>query len=120
MSFSARTRHGSSYRPIRLQNFHQNILWTDELTFTRIGLFNLTTRTLLECSRSKSTRNAQGRFPSAIIHDRVSGPYFVDGRLTGSRYLENISYVVKELLGDATALLNQNLLPTRQSPDSLL
>lgn len=104
----------ADYRPRRdfcnwlLQNLHQNILWTDEATFTRIGLFNV---------HNEHWWSARGRNPhvtrrdafqvrfsvnvwAGIINDRVIGPYFIDGRLTGSRYLQILSSVVTELLDD--------------------
>lgn len=104
----------ADYRPRRqfcewlLENLHHNILWSDEATFTRIGLFNV---------HNEHWWSARGRNPhvtrrdafqvrfsvnvwAGIINDKVIGPIFINDRLTGPRYLELLKNEVRELLLD--------------------
>lgn len=91
-----------------LLNIHQNILWTDEATFTRIGLFNIHNEHWWSARGHNphvTRRDAfQVRFSvnvwAGIINDRVIGPYFIEGRLNGRRYLEILSTVVQDFLED--------------------
>lgn len=87
-----------------LENFDSNILWSDEATFTRVGLFNIHN----EHWWAKRGRNPhvtrrdafQHRFSvnvwAGILNRRIIGPYFIDGSLTGSRYLELLRNIVEE------------------------
>ncbi|KAL0811827.1 hypothetical protein ABMA28_009255 [Loxostege sticticalis] len=89
-----------------LQNVNANILWTDESTFTRIGLFNIHNEhwwSQRGRNPHKTRRDAfQHRFSvnvwAGILNDRIIGPHFIEGRLTGENYLQLLRDVVEEQL----------------------
>lgn len=89
-----------------LDDPQRNILWTDESTFTRVGLYNqhnehywalINPHCIRECSH-------QVRFSvnvwAGIINDRIIGPHFIEGSLTGITYLEMLREVIPTLLDD--------------------
>lgn len=87
-----------------LENEETNILWTDESTFMRIGLFNVHNEHFWSAENPHLTRrNAyQTRFSlnvwAGVINDVVIGPHFIEGRLNGMNYLDLLREVVPELL----------------------
>lgn len=87
-----------------LENLHTNILWTDEATFTRIGLFNVHNEHWWSGRNPHVTRRDayQVRFSlnvwAGILNDALIGPYFIQGRLNGQNYLQFLINVVPDLL----------------------
>lgn len=86
-----------------LQNQNTNILWTDEATFTRIGLFNQHNEHWWSNENPHVVRkNAyQVRFSvnvwAGIVNGTVIGPYFI-GRQNGPNYLHFLRQVLPGLL----------------------
>lgn len=89
-----------------LQNLDKNILWTDEATFTRLGLFNVHNEHWWAQRGQNphvSRRHAfQNRFSvnvwAGIINSCIIGPFFIEERLTGERYLRLLETSVEEQL----------------------
>lgn len=89
-----------------LQNLNTNILWTDECTFTRIGLFNIHNEHwwYRRGSNPRVTRRDafQNRFSinvwAGILNARIIGPHFIEGRLTGANYQQLLREVVEAQL----------------------
>ncbi|KAJ2940836.1 hypothetical protein O0L34_g10090 [Tuta absoluta] len=89
-----------------LQNRHQNILWTDEAMFTRVGLYNVHNEhwwTYRNPHKIKQ-HSHQIRFSvncwAGILNNHVIGPHFIEGHLTGGTYLEMLQNVIPDLLDD--------------------
>lgn len=89
-----------------LQNLDKNILWTDEATFTRLGLFNVHNEHWW-APRGHNPHvvrrhSFQNRFSvnvwAGILNDCIIGPFFIDERLTGERYLQLIESSLEEQL----------------------
>lgn len=98
-----------------IEHPHENILWTDESTFTRAGMFNIHNehwwaRNNLHLIREYSH---QIRFSvnvwAGIINDQLIGPIFIEGNLTGGTYLGLIQNVIPELLEDVPLAYLSNL-----------
>lgn len=83
-----------------------NILFSDECLFTRIGLFNQHNEHWWSTRNPKLTRehSYQHRFSvnvwAGILNDRLVGPYFIQGRLTGETYLDLLRTMVSTMLDD--------------------
>lgn len=88
-----------------LENRNRNILWTDECTFTRRGLFNQHNRHMWahENPFLVEEDNFQHRFSlnvwAGIIGPCILGPVFLP-RLNGPVYLEFLRNTLPELLDD--------------------
>lgn len=88
-----------------IDNQDKNILWTDEATFTRIGIFNQRNEHFWALNNPHVIRECahQVRFSVnvwAIINGHLIGPHFVTGHLTGGTYLEMLRNVIPDLLDD--------------------
>lgn len=89
-----------------LRNNETNILWTDESTFMRVGMFNVHNEHFWAAENPFLTRrNAfQVRFSlnvwAGMINGTIIGPLFIEGTLRGENYLNLIRHVVEELLED--------------------
>lgn len=87
-----------------VQHPNLNILWTDESTFTRIGLFNIHNEHWWTYNNPHVIRehSHQVRFSvnvwAGIINDRIIGPVFIEGRLSGRTYLQMLQEVLPELM----------------------
>lgn len=87
-----------------LNNTNANILWTDESLFTRVGLYNVHNEHYWSLINPHLIRedHHQVRFSlnvwAGIVNDRLIGPVFIEGHLTGSSYLEMLRTVISELL----------------------
>lgn len=98
-----------------LNNRHVNILWTDESTFTRVGLFNQRNEHFWAFNNPHviSECRHQVRFSinvwAGIINDTIIGPYFVEGNLTGGTYLNMLQSVIPELIEDIPVEYLNNL-----------
>ncbi|GFW00350.1 transposase-like protein [Trichonephila clavipes] len=87
--------------------FAASVLFTDEASFSREGIFN--TRNCHSWAAANShvtrTRAAQDRFLvnvwAGILGDHLIGPYILPDRLTGPRYLIFLEQVLPELLDSA-------------------
>lgn len=83
-----------------------NILWTDEALFTRVGLYNIHNEHWWAFNNPHLVREThhQVRFSAnvwaGIINNKIIGPVFIDGPLTGQRYLEMISTTIESLIED--------------------
>lgn len=97
-----------------LSNQHTNILWTDESMFTRVGLYNCHNEHWWAYRNPHVIRedHFQVRFSvnvwAGVIGDRILGPYFIEGRLTGGTYLEMLQGVIEEMLEDVPLAFLQN------------
>lgn len=89
-----------------LENREKNILWTDESTFTRVGLFNQRNEHFWAFNNPHVIRECahQVRFSvnvwAGIINGHLIGPHFVEGHLTGGMYLDMLQRVIPDLLDD--------------------
>lgn len=86
------------------ENREINILWTDEATFSRIGLFNVHNEHYWSSRNPHLTRRHafQVRFTlnvwAGVVNNTVIGPHFIEGRLNGNNYLQLLRNVIPELL----------------------
>lgn len=100
-----------------LEHQDANILWTDECLFTRVGIYNVHNEhwwTQRDHNPHVTKRDSfQVRFNlnvwAGIIGDHVLGPYFIEGSLTSTTYLELLRQVVEEMLDDVPLALYRNL-----------
>lgn len=89
-----------------LDNRNANILWTDEATFTRVGLFNQHNEHFWAFNNPHVIRECahQVRFSvnvwAGIVNGHVIGPHFITGNLTGGSYLDMLRNVIPDLLDD--------------------
>lgn len=89
-----------------LRNINCNILWTDEALFTRIGIYNSRNEHYWALSNPHVIRNNyhQVRFSvnvwAGIIGNVIVGPIFIEGRLTGTNYLNMLRGVIEDLLDE--------------------
>lgn len=103
-------------------NLHQNILWTDEALFTRVGLFNVHNEHWWDIRSESAAENPhktkkdsfQIRFSlnvwAGILGNTVLGPYFIEGRLTGESYLEILQeQVMNQMMEDVPLALLSGL-----------
>ncbi|GFV81880.1 DUF4817 domain-containing protein [Trichonephila clavipes] len=88
-------------------NFAASVLFTDEASFSREGIFNTHNSHSWAAVNPHvtRTRDAQDRFLvnewAGILGDHLIGPYILPDRLTGSRYLIFLEQVLPELLDSA-------------------
>lgn len=96
-----------------LANRNANILWTDEALFTREGLYNCHN----EHWWSFRAHVYKGKLHkvgfsvnvwAGIIGDRLVGPCFIEGHLTGVNYLSMLQGVIAELIDDVPLALLRN------------
>lgn len=98
-----------------LSNLDKNILFTDEATFTRMGIFNVHNEHWWSDQNPYVTRQDayQHRFSvnvwAGILNNRLIGPYFIDGRLDSVSYLNILNSVVDEMLDDVPLSVYRNL-----------
>lgn len=98
-----------------LSNRDANVLFSDECLFTRIGLFNQHNEHWWSIRNPKLTRehSFQHRFSvnvwAGILNDRLIGPYFIEGRLTGESYLNLLRTMVSSMLDDVPLAYLQGL-----------
>lgn len=98
-----------------IRNQHLNILWTDEATFTRVGLFNQRNEHFWSFNNPHVIRECahQVRFSvnvwAGIVNGHLIGPHFVTGHLTGAIYSEMLRTVIPDLLDDVPLAVVNNL-----------
>ena len=84
--------------------FYQTILWSDECTFSNNDMFNrnITRTWAQEHPRLTAVNNFQRRFSvnvwSGIFHNRLVGPFFIDGVLNHQRYADLLQHHVADFL----------------------
>lgn len=98
-----------------LEHLNEAILWTDEATFTRVGLFNVHNEHWWGPINPHATKrdSFQTRFSvnvwAGILNDQILGPHFIEGRLGGQEYLEIVQRVIPEFLEDVPLAYHRNL-----------
>ena len=95
--------------------FLQLILFTDEATFSRDGVFNCHNSHMwaVENPHGVRERAFQERFSvnvwAGIINGRLIGPYLLPARLTGANYLIFLQEILPELLQDIPLGIRQHM-----------
>lgn len=85
-------------------NFHQQILFSDESRFTNLGLFNRNNTRYWAQENPRNMRESayQERFSFnvwlGVIGRRIIGPIIFDGPLNGERYLEFLQNQMEDFL----------------------
>ncbi|GFU44292.1 uncharacterized protein TNCV_3041331 [Trichonephila clavipes] len=107
--FAPRQAFSQWYLQQRIANpfFAASVLFTDEASFSREGIFNTHNSHSWAAANPHVTRTraAQDRFLvnvwAGILGDHLIGPYILPDRLTGPRYLIFLEQVLSELLDSA-------------------
>ncbi|GFT56148.1 transposable element Tc3 transposase [Trichonephila clavipes] len=107
--FTPRQAFSQWYLQQRIENafFAASVLFTDEASFSREGIFNTHNSHSWAAANPHVTRTraAQDRFLvnvwAGILGDHLIGPYILPDRLTGPRYLIFLEHVLPELLDSA-------------------
>lgn len=92
-----------------------NILWTDESLFTRVGLYNIHNEHWWAFNNPHLVRenHHQVRFSAnvwaGIINNKIIGPVFIDGTLTGPKYLDMLQNTIEGLLDRVPLAYYSNL-----------
>lgn len=92
------------HKEVDSPNFLRNVLFTDETSFTREGIFNFKNNHVWGQENPHGTiqRHHQVRFSvnvwAGIINDTLIGPYILPNRLNGQTYLVFLQDVLPELL----------------------
>ncbi|GFX26227.1 uncharacterized protein TNCV_948271 [Trichonephila clavipes] len=102
-------RHVPNYLQQRIANpfFAASVLFTDEASFSREGIFNTHNSHSWAAANPHVTRTraAQDRFLvnvwAGILGNHLIGPYILPDHLTGPRYLIFLEQVLPELLDSA-------------------
>lgn len=96
------------------QNRQRNILWTDESTFTRVGLFNIHNAHYWTEENPRLARpdHFQHRFSvnvwAGLLGNQLLGPVFLD-RLNGATYMSFLRGNLVEMLADVPIELRRRL-----------
>ncbi|KAJ8724058.1 hypothetical protein PYW07_008038 [Mythimna separata] len=86
-----------------LENWQRNIIWTDESTFTRVGIYNQHNMHLWRHENPHACRvdSFQHRFSvnvwAGVVGTHILGPVFLP-RLTGDTYLHFLQEILPQLL----------------------
>ena len=86
--------------------FFNNIIFTDESTFTTAGMFNRQNKRYWATENPHQTEpvKIQGRRSLSvwckILQNKIIGPIFLDAHLTGERYLNLLQNNIENLLED--------------------
>ncbi|GFW67609.1 uncharacterized protein TNCV_3392801 [Trichonephila clavipes] len=107
--FAPRQAFSQCYLQQRIANpfFAASVLFTDETSFSREGIFNTHNSHSWAAANPHVTRTraAQDRFlvnvGAGILGDHLIGPYILPDRLIGPRYLISLEQVLPELLDSA-------------------
>ncbi|GFS59066.1 uncharacterized protein TNCV_69601 [Trichonephila clavipes] len=107
--FAPRQAFSQWYLQQRIANpfFAASVLFTDEASFSREGIFNTRNSHSWAAANPHVTRTraAQDRFLvnvwAGILGDHLIGPYILPDRLTGPRYLIFLEQVLPELMDSA-------------------
>lgn len=96
-------------------NFCNNILWSDEATFSNLGVFNRknTHFWAQQNPHLSIERRNQHRFGfnvwCGILGTRIIGPIVYNGSLTGERYLHFLANDVEDILEELPVMLNNRI-----------
>ncbi|CAH2088677.1 unnamed protein product [Euphydryas editha] len=96
-----------------LEDFTRNILWTDESTFTRVGMFNIHNEHYwsIENPHKVKPDHYQIRFSvnvwAGLLSDKLIGPFFID-RLNGDTYLDLLRNEIESALDNVPLSLRRN------------
>lgn len=88
------------------ENFHRNVIWTDEARVTSNGIFNRHNRHRWSDHNEHvfQPRNMQGRFGFniwiGIVRQRMIGPFIYDENLNAQRYVNILENIVEPYLED--------------------
>lgn len=104
-------------RQERIQNndFHKQILFTDEACFTRRGMTNLHNEHVYadENPHATKTTHYQHEFRvnvwAGIIDNFIVGPVILPNRLNGDHYLDHLQNTLPDLLDDIPLGLRRNM-----------
>ncbi|EZA57144.1 hypothetical protein X777_01750, partial [Ooceraea biroi] len=94
--------------------FSSMILWTDEATFTRRGIFNSHNSHVWAHNNPHTTRqrNFQHEFRCNVwmgmLHDRLIGPFFLPDRLNGESFRRFLSNDLPILMENVPLQFRQN------------
>lgn len=99
----------------RRNHFAEQILFTDEATFTREGIFNSHNSHVWEVENPHAVtfRSDQHKFAiniwAGIVGDHLIGPYLLPPRLTGAVYQQFLQNVLPDLLDDVPLIIRRNM-----------
>ncbi|GFW55976.1 DUF4817 domain-containing protein [Trichonephila clavipes] len=121
--FAPRQAFPQWYLQQRIANpfFEASVLFTDEASFSREGIFNTHNSHSWAAANPHVTRTraAQDRFLvnvwADILGDHLIGPYILPGHLTGPRYLIFLEQVLPKLLDREHTLPLRLVLPCGSS-----
>ncbi|XP_066600036.1 histone-lysine N-methyltransferase SETMAR-like [Prorops nasuta] len=108
MGFLAQCRRDSG--------FPDQILWTDESTFTPNGVFNSKNYVFWAKENPHATRVGAFQYKwkinvwAGLIGDRVIGPVFFPPKLDGEKYVEFLQEQLPLLLEDVPLLVRENMI----------
>jgi hypothetical protein len=94
------------HKEVEHPNFLSQVLFTDEASFTREGIFNSRNRHLWADENPHGTwdRNFQKKFGvnvwAGILGNKIIGPYLLPDHLNGPTYLGFLRHILPELLED--------------------
>lgn len=97
-------------------NFFEKILWTDEATFTTAGIYNRKNTHTWANENPHCNREIprQGRTSlnvwCGILRNKIVGPLFYEGALTGERYLHFLENQIENKLEDLPLIDYTNLI----------
>lgn len=97
-------------------NFFRKILWSDECTFSTAGLYNRKNVRIWATNNPQATRaiKFQGRQSlhvwCGILNNKIIGPIFYDGSLTGETYFNMLINDVENLLENLPLIQYNNLI----------
>lgn len=93
----------------------QNIIWTDESTFTNCGIFNRNNEHIWSINNPRQFREIrpQVRFNinvwAGIYKNRILGPHIFDGTLNGEKYHQFLISTFEEYLDDLPLAYYDNI-----------
>ena len=100
---------------VNIPDFHTSVLFTDEATFTREGIFNSHNSHVWDFVNPKATGvfRHQHRFTinvwAGIVHDHLIEPYLLPNRLGGGNYIIFICNILPEMLENVPLQVRQHL-----------
>lgn len=103
------------HKQVEYPNFLKNVLFTDESTFSREGVFNVKNNHVWAQENPNATieHHHQRRFSvnvwAGILNDSLIGPYVLPNRLNGRTYLIFLQDVLPELLENVTFDVRQQI-----------
>ncbi|CAK1597363.1 unnamed protein product [Parnassius mnemosyne] len=96
-------------------NFLANVMWTDESTFTRNGIWNRQNLRYWSQENPQLCRESMHQYRFAVnvwagIHgDQIIGPVFIEGNLNGPKFLELLDDTVADYVDGLSLGANSRL-----------